>query len=74
MKLKLALIAGLVVAASGCVSIPDTTAEAPVFKGGATPDYRQLPGMTWVARDIAVKSRCEVSSIRKQGNVIYLDC
>lgn len=76
MKLKLALIAGLVIAASGCVSIPDTKMSEPVqFKGGGTSDYRQLPGLTWVpAAQGAVKTPCRVASIRKEGQAIYLDC
>lgn len=42
------------------------------FKGGATPDHRPRYPETDIKG--AVKTPCRVSSIRKQGNEIYLDC
>lgn len=42
------------------------------FKGGATPDHRPRYPETDIKG--AVKTPCQVSSIRKQGKDIYLDC
>lgn len=46
------------------------------FKGGATSDYRPAPAYpeTYTVKDGGVKSRCEVTKVKRQGDVIHLDC
>lgn len=46
------------------------------FKGGASSDYRPAPVTpeTISVKDGGVKSKCEVTKVKKRGDVIHLDC
>lgn len=51
-------------------------AADPQFIGGATSDYRPAPAYpeTYTVKDGGVKSRCEVTKIKRVGDTIHLDC